>query len=306
MMIRNIAVLVFSVWMTTVAKSQEIQAVELPALGHCQGVTYSHNKVSKWPILLRLCYYSADEFNALLTEPALEPNWLPTQVTYQGLANSLLDSRMASIALAHGQRWYSRLASNNSVTAPVVQLTELLSPYFGCVIVVTDDGFTDPCTSGAWDKLGRLQTPVTGVANQSLRQFPFSIKEQTVYLGLADDKLAWQLYAFEPNLQDASVPLIERVGKGLFWGLLTEVQVLWPEVTKLGSLSETEQSHLFIMAVAKERGDAIRWLVGQGLNLEATNEFGDNALTTAKMIESEEMVGLITTLIDAKKEQAAH
>ncbi|CUA88160.1 hypothetical protein [Pseudidiomarina woesei] len=305
-MIRNIGVLVFSVWIATVAKTQEIQAVELPPQGDCQDVTYSHNKVSKWPLLLRLCHYSADEFNALIAEPVLEPNWLPTQVTYQGLANSLLDSRMASIALAHGQRWYSQLAANNATTTSVVQLTDFLSPYFGCAIVVTNDGFSDPCTNATWDKLGRLQTPVTGLANQSLRHFPFSIKEQTVYLGLADENLAWQPYSFEPNLHDASVPLLERVGKGLFWGLLTEVQALWPEVTKLGSLSETEQSHLFIMAVAKERGDAICWLVDQGLNPAATNEFGDNALTTANMIESEAMVELMTSLMNAQKKQVAH
>lgn len=60
------------------------------------------------------------------------------------------------------------------------------------------------------------------------------------------------------------------------------------------------------MAVAKERGDAIRWLVDQGLNPAATNEFGDNALTTANMIESEAMVELLTSLMNAQKKQVAH
>ena len=68
----------------------------------------------------------------------------------------------------------------------------------------------------------------------------------------------------------------------------------------MGKLSESQQSQLFIMAVAKQQADAVRWLVEQGLNPMATNEYGDNALSVANMIESTAMQDLLSELSAAQ------
>ncbi len=226
----------------------------------------------------------------------LDNSWLPSKESYQGLADNLLNSRLPSIALAQGQRWYTMLAAEEKASTAMVQLTELVSPYFGCELQISAEGFTDPCVSASWDKLGRLLTPAADLPHQSLRQFPFRIHDSEVVLGEADNTLTWQLHTFEPDLQDAAVPLLKRIGKGLFWGMVDEVKTLWPLLSAQGELTESDQAQLFIMAVSKQQVAAVRFLVEQGLNPQASTEFGDNALSIAKMLESEAMVQLLTEL----------
>lgn len=278
------------------ATSSPPQAEPLPAAGSCVQVAFTNPSSPKWPLPLYLCHYSAAELNSLKTQPTLNKSWLPGKQNYQGLADNLLDSRLPSIALAHGQRWYTMLAAEATTQHAVVQLTELISPYYGCKLQITTDGFFDPCIGARWDKLGRLLAPVPDLPNQSLRQFPFTLQSGEVVLGEADTSLNWQLHAFEPDLQDASVPLFERIGKGLFWGMLDEVKALWPDFAAKGPLTEHEQVDLFIMALAKERSAAIVWLVEQGLNPMAKNAMGDNALSIAVLLENEPMVQLLTEL----------
>ena len=274
----------------------------LPAEDTCQAVSFYHPASDKLPLPLYLCYHSRAGFNTLAAGAAHDKNWHPEKKHYQGLADNLLDSRLASVALATGQRWYSMLDSGQEPRLPVVQLTELISPYFGCVLQVSEQGFKDPCTSANWDKLGRLLAPVADLPDQNLRQFPFVRNQQQVLLGATDPTLNWQYMSFKPDLHDAAVPLLTRLGKGLFWGMLDEVKTLWPEVEAMGELSETQQSQLFINAVAKQQTAAVRWLVAQGLNPMASNEYGDNALSVAKMIESEAMQRLLAELSQAQQQ----
>lgn len=288
----------------TLAANTPPTAVPLPAVDTCTQVAFTKPNSPKWPLPLYLCHYNAAEFNALKAQPALDNNWLPEKVHYQGLADSLLDSRLPSMALAQGQRWYRQFAHDNEATSAVVQLTDLISPYYGCVLQVTEQGFTDPCLGANWDKLGRLLAPVSDLPNQSLRQLPFDLHHGEVVLGEADSALSWQLHSFVPDLQDAKVPLLERIGKGLFWGLLAEVKALWPEFVAKGPLHENDQAQLFIMAIAKEQAAAVRFLVAQGLNPQATNEYGDSALSIANMLESEAMVQLLTELGASSDSQA--
>ncbi|MCC5827398.1 hypothetical protein [Alkalimonas sp.] len=161
-------------------------AVPLPDVGTCTQEAFNNPSSPKWPLPLYLCHYSAAEFNNLKTQPALDKSWLPNKQSYQGLAYNLQDSRLPSIALAHGQRWYTMLAADASTQDAVVQLTELTSPYYGCVVQISADGFFDPCVSARWDKLGRLLAPVSNLPNQSLRQFPFMLQSGEVILGEAD------------------------------------------------------------------------------------------------------------------------
>jgi hypothetical protein len=284
---------------SSVEMAQE-QSVAVPPLNSCTEVVFAHATLPRWPLPLYLCHHDAAEFNKLKEVRVLESSWLPAKSNYQGLADSILDSRIASMALAQGRRWYSQMADDTQITAPVLQLVELTSPYFGCTIEITAEGFIDPCTSAQWDKLGRLKSAVAGLPNESLRLFPFARTKQKVLLGEADETLNWQYQSFKPNLQDASVPLLDRVGKGLFWGMLSDVKALWPEVEAKGTLTETEQSQLFILAVSKQQAEAVTWLVEQGLNPAATNEFGDNALSVARMIESADMQQLLMPLIEAQ------
>ena len=274
--------------------------IALPALDTCQTVQYYHPASDKLPLPLYLCHHSVTGFNRLADSPAWDNTWLPAKQHYQGLADIVLDSRLPSMALAAGQRWYAMFAAGAEPSRPVVQVTELISPYFGCQLELSEQGFSDPCTSANWDKLGRLLAPVPDLPDQSLRQFPFMLDQQQVHLGTADTTLNWQLMSFTPDLHDTALPLLARVGKGLFWGMLTEVKTLWPEVVAMGKLSESQQSQLFIMAVAKQQTDAVRWLVEQGLNPMATNEYGDNALSVANMIESTAMQDLLSELSAAQ------
>lgn len=278
--------------------------VALPAVGSCTKVAFTNSSSPKWPLPLYLCHYSAAEFNALKAQPVLDNSWLPNKQSYQGLADNLLDSRLPSIALAHGQRWYRQFADNSEATSAVVQLTELISPYFGCELQLTDAGFTDPCVSARWDKLGRLLAPVSDLPNQSLRQFPFTLQSGEVILGEADTSLDWQLDAFEPDLQNTTVPLLDRIGKGLFWGKVDKVSALWPQLSAQGELTQSEQARLFIMAVSKQQAAAVRFLVAQGLNPQARTEFGDTALSVANMIESEAMLQLLSELGASSDSQA--
>ena len=279
-------------------------AVPLPAVGSCTKVAFSNPKSPKWPLPLYLCHYNAAEFNALKAQPVLDNSWLPNKQSYQGLADNVLDSRVPSIALAHGQRWYRQFADNSEATSAVMQLTELISPYFGCELQPTDTGFTDPCVSAHWDKLGRLLAPVSDLPNQSLRQFPFRLDNGKVVVGEADATLSWQLHAFEPDLQDTTVPLLDRIGKGLFWGKVDEVAALWPQLRAHGELTQSEQARLFTMAVSKQQAAAVRFLVAQGLNPQARTEFGDTALSVANMIESEAMLQLLSELGASSDSQA--
>ena len=279
-------------------------AVPLPAVSSCTQVAFTKPSPSKWPLPLYLCHYGAAEFNSLKAQPALDNSWLPGKPSYQGLADNLQDSRLPSIALAQGQRWYKMLATAAATQNAVVQLTELISPYYGCVLQISAEGFTDPCVSARWDKLGRLLAPVSDLPNQSLRQFPFRLDNGKVVLGEADDTLNWQLHAFEPDLQDVSVPLFQRIGKGLLWGMVEQVSALWPLLSAQGELTENEQAQLFIMAVSKQQAAAVRFLVAQGLNPQASTEFGDTALSVAKMLESETMLQLLSELGANSKSQA--
>lgn len=279
-------------------------AVALPAEGSCTKVAFNNPRSPKWPLPLYLCHYSATEFTALKAQPALDNSWLPNKQSYQGLADNLLDSRLPSMALAHGQRWYSMLSAAEHASSAVVQVTELISPYLGCELQLTDTGFTDPCLGANWDKLGRLLVPVADLPNQSLRQFPFRLHDNAVVLGEADSTLSWQLQSFKPDLQDTTVPLFERIGKGLFWGLLEEVTALWPLLTAQGELTESEQAQLFIMAIAKEQTAAVRFLVEQWLNPQATNDYGDSALSIANMLQSEVMLQLLSELAANANSQA--
>lgn len=279
-------------------------ALPLPAAGTCRQVAFNNLNSPKWPLPLYLCHYSAAELNSLKTQPALDNSWLPNKQSYQGLADNLLDSRLPSIALAHGQRWYTMLAAEAATQHAVLQLTELISPYYGCELQITTDGFFDPCIGARWDKLGRLLAPVSDLPNQSLRQFPFTLQSGEVVLGEADTSLNWQLHAFEPDLQDAAVPLFERIGKGLFWGMVEEVAELWPLLSAQGELTENQQARLFIMAVSKQQAAAVRFLVAQGLNPQARTEFGDTALSVARVIESEAMAQLLTELAESFESKA--
>lgn len=298
--------LIFAAWCLPKAHAADAAAtaLPLPAVGTCRQVAFNNPNSPKWPLPLYLCHYSAAEFNTLKTQPALDNSWLPSKQSYQGLADNLLDSRLPSIVLAHGQRWYTMLAAEAATQNTVVQLTELISPYYGCELQISADGFTDPCVSARWDKLGRLLAPVSDLPNQSLRQFPFTLQSGEVILGEADTSLNWQLYAFEPDLQDASVPLFERIGKGLFWGMVEEVAALWPLLSAQGELTENQQARLLIMAVSKQQAAAVRFLVAQGLNPQASTEFGDTALSVAKMIESEAMAQLLTELAESFESKA--
>lgn len=280
----------------TMAADTSPTTVALPAVGSCTKVAFTNSSSPKWPLPLYLCHYSAAEFNALKAQPVLDNSWLPNKESYQGLADNLLDSRLPSIALAHGQRWYRQFADNSEATSAEVQLTELISPYFGCELKLTDTGFTDPCVSARWDKLGRLLEPVSNLPNQSLRQFPFRLDNGKVVVGEADAALSWHLHAFEPDLQNTTVPLLERIGKGLFWGKVNEVTALWPQLSAQGELTQSEQARLFIMAVSKQQAAAVRFLVAQGLNPQARTEFGDTALSVSNMIESEAMLQLLSEL----------
>ncbi|MBZ9611984.1 hypothetical protein [Rheinheimera maricola] len=296
-----LSLLISAVWCLPKAHAAEIlpantppTAVPLPAVGGCVKAAFNNPGSPKWPLPLYLCHFSAAEFNALKVQPALDNGWLPNNDSYQGLADNLLDSHLPSIALAHGQRWYRQFADNSEATSAVVQLTELISPYFGCELQLTDTGFTDSCVSARWDKLGRLLAPVSNLPNQALRQFPFRLDNGKVVLGEADARLSWQLHAFEPNLQDATVPLLDRIGKGLFWGKVDEVAALWPLLSEQGELTQSEQARLYIMAVSKQQAAAVRFLQAQGLNPQATNEYGDSALSIAKMLQSEAMLQLLS------------
>ncbi|MEE2026102.1 hypothetical protein [Alkalimonas mucilaginosa] len=280
----------------TLPASTPPTAVPFPAMGSCAKVAFHNPSSPKWGLPLYLCHYSAADFNALKAQPVLDKSWLPNKESYQGLADNLLDSRLPSIALAHGQRWYRMLSAAENSSSAVVQLTELISPYLGCELQLTDTGFTDPCLGANWDKLGRLLAPVSDLPNQSLRQFPFRLYDNLVVLGEADATLNWQLDSFAPDLQDATVPLLERIGKGLFWGQLDEVTVLWPSLIAKGPLTKRDQVELFIMAIAKEQTAAVLFLAAQGLNPQATNEYGDSALSIAKMLENEVMVQLLSEL----------
>lgn len=288
----------------TLATNTPPSVVPLPAVGSCAQLGFVNPSSPKWPLPLYLCHYSAAEFNALKAQSALDKSWLPNKQSYQGLADNLQDSRLPSIALAHGQRWYTMLAAEAATQHAVIQLTELISPYFGCALQITADGFFDPCVSAHWDRLGRLLAPVSDLPNQSLRQFPFTFQSGEVVLGEADTSLNWQLHAFEPDLQDASVPLFDRIGKGLFWGMVEEVAALWPLLSAQGELTENQQARLFIMAVSKQQAAAVRFLAEQGLNPQARTEFGDTALSVAKMIESEAMAQLLNELAESFESKA--
>ena len=301
--LRLLPLLFSAVWCLPKAHAAEAQPVNtsptvvaLPAVGSCTKVAFNNPSSPKWPLPLYLCHYSAAEFNALKIQPALDNSWLPNKQSYQGLADNLLDSRLPSIAVAYGQHWYRQFANNSEATSAVVQLTEFISPYFGCELQLTDTGFTDPCVSARWDKFGRLLAPVSDLPKESLRQFPFRLDNGKVVLGEADATLSWQLHAFEPDLQDVTVPLLERIGKGLFWGKVNEVAALWPQLSAQGELTQSEQARLFIMAVSKQQAAAVRFLVAQGLNPQARTEFGDTALSVANMIESEAMLQLLSEL----------
>lgn len=280
----------------TLTVETAVTTTPLPAEGSCAEVQFPNPSMLKWPLLLVLCHYSAAEFNALKSQPALDNHWLPEKEHYQGLADNLLDYRLPSIALAHGQRWFQLLAAEIKSNTAVVQLTEIVSPYSGCKLLFTENGLTDPCVGANWDKLGRLLAPVSDYPPQSLRQFPFKILNNEVVLAEADDALNWQLQSFVPDLQDSSVPLVERIGKGLFWGMLDEVKALWPELVAAGPLTGSEQVDLFMMALARERSTAIVWLVEQGLNPMARDTKGYNAIEVAELLENEAMVQLLTEL----------
>jgi hypothetical protein len=272
--------------------------VPLPASDRCVFVAFKHPTSSKWPLQLYLCHHSKAEFNKLRAMPALDNNWMPAKRDYQGLANMFLDSRLPSMALAQGRSWFRLLSEEDSAhnRLPYIQLTDLTSPYFGCLLEVTEEGFIDPCLGARWDKLGRLLAPVSDLPDQSLRQFPFVVSDNQLILGQLDNTNDWTLYSFVPDLHDQSVPLLVRIGQGLFWGMLDEVNALWPELMAQGPLSNNQQSHLFIMATSKEQVAAVRWLAAQGLNPMATNDQGDNALTVARMIKSDIMQKLLTEL----------
>ena len=281
--------------------------VPLPAEGGCVTVDFPNPQSPRWPLPLYLCHYSAEEFNRLQAVSALEGDDLITKVSYQGLANHLLDSRLPSIALAHAQRWYQRVATGVGTDKGVVQVTELVSPYHGCVVQISDDGFTDPCVSARWDKLGRLLAPVFAMPNQPLRQFPFIRQtDEDIMLGRADDMLDWQLHDFRPDLANDEELLITRVGKGLFWGMLEEVKALWPQLQSQAELTENEQAQLFIMAVSKQQTEAVRFLVAQGLDPNAKTAFGDSAVSVATMIDSTSMLQLLSELTKNKASEPQH
>ncbi|PTB84976.1 hypothetical protein C9988_03150 [Pseudidiomarina aestuarii] len=292
----GIVPLLFSAGLSAAEPGVAAQTAPLPAAGTCTQVSFTSSNASKWPLPLLLCQYSVAEFNTLKARPVVDNDWLPNQQSYQGLADNLQDSRLPSIALAQGQRWYTLLAEEAAAQNAVVQLTELVSPYFGCVLQISDEGFADPCVGARWDRLGRLLAPVSDLPNQSLRQFPFKLLKEEVVLGEADTELNWQLHAFEPDLQDTTVPLFDRIVKGMLWGMVDEVTELWPLFSAQGELTESEQAQLFIMAVSKQHAAAVQFLAAQGLNPQAKTDFGDSALSVAKMLESDSMIQLLNEL----------
>lgn len=269
---------------------------KLPAVDSCVEVGLNNPSSPNWPHPVYLCHHSAAAFNALKALPAYDPKWSPEKSDMQGLANMWLDSRFPSLALAQSQRWYSQLANAVEATTSVVHAVDLLSPYYGCKIEVTVNGFHDPCLGAEWDRLGRLTNPIEDLPDQALRQFPFVVGDGHVVLGQADDKLQWTLQSFLPDLMDTSQPLLERVGLGLFWGMVDEVAAVWPRLIAQGELTETDQSYLFIMAVSKQQAASVRFLVAQGVDPRARNESGDDALSFAELIESETMQQLLTEL----------